>query len=341
MAMRRYLISLILAAGAACINDPSESSIPGVYQQEFLLLWNLFDESYVGFQEKDVDWELCYSMYLEDAGSIASREEMTALELQLLSHLEDRSIRLISPGGSSYYPYEPDHFVNCDSAVLMEYLEPSGFQWTQEGLWGFCLAGPDSIPYFVIRAWDSSFNMSLFDNILHPLAQEPAVIIDIRLASGSHDGTAANCARRFVDAQVIGHYTQERLGPENHDLAPPVPVTLIPRGWHFEGEVLLLTGEGDSGTSEMFACDMSQLPSVTIMGDTTRGKGNWISEYRELPDGWHVTCPGTTLLTADSLYIEGAGLLPDMLISSSSEDFQNGVDPVLEAAFAFLGAEVP
>lgn len=339
--MKKYIASALFLLCIGCIDDPSETIVPNDGQQEFELLWSLFDDCYVGFYQKGTDWDYLYGLYYDGAAGVETRDEMVELELQLLAWLYDPRVRLIAPDGTVLPSYQNDVFVNCDSTVLLSYLEPDGFQWVQQGLWGFCLAGSDSVPYFVVKEWDSSFNVSLFDNVLQPLAQEPAMILDVRLASGSFDGASSNCARRFVSEQVIGHLTQQRLDASSHDLAEPVPVTLIPRGWNFEGQVVLLVGEGDGGTSEMFICDMSRIPSVVLMGDTTGGEGNWLCISRELPDGWFVTCPVTTLLSADTSFIEGLGVVPDILVDANESDFLNGFDPVLEAAFDYLGAQSP
>lgn len=91
----------------------------------------------------------------------------------------------------------------------------------------------------------------------------------------------------------------------------------------------------------MFLSDMSQLPSVVLMGDTSQGSGNWQHITRELPEGWYVTCPTVTLLTGEMTVVEDHGVLPDVPVEATSTDFQNGFDPVLEAAFAWLGARAP
>ncbi len=274
---------LLVMAGSGCIDDPVQNTLPGAYQQEFELLWNLFDEYYVGFALKEADWDYLYDIHYDSAADIETREEMTGLELQLLSQLQDPRVKLISPAGDVLFPFERDVFVNCDSTVLMSYLDPWDFHWTQQDIWGYCFAGPDSVPYFVIRKWDQSFNISLFDNILQPLQQEPFLILDVRMASGSFDGAASNTARRFVPEEVIGHFPNK---DRTH-----LPMTWLnpfrqpsSQGWHFEGDVVLLAGEGNGGTSEMFLSDMSQLPSVVLMGDTSQGSGNWQHITRELPE---------------------------------------------------------
>lgn len=328
---RVYLLALLVQA-TGCIDDPVTNTVPGEYEQEFQLIWNLFDENYVGFAVSGFNWNAVYDMYLQESRQVQSREEMAELTLSLLGGLQDSHVRLVDPGGNTMPSWQPDVFVNCSEEVLLNYLEPWGFQWIQDEIWGYCLAGTDSVPYFVLKSLHPEFNLSLFDNILLPLVNEPVLILDARLCSEGADGTASNLVRRFADIERTVHMTRQRVGVSSWELAEPQPVFVIPRGWHFEGQVILLTGEGNSGTSEVFICDMAEFPQATTVGDTTGGSGNWQTEAWLLPGGLYITCPVVTLTRADSTLVEGIGILPDHFVEATAADFQAGFDPVLEYA---------
>ncbi len=328
---RVYLLALIVQA-TGCIDDPVTNTIPGEYEQEYQLIWNLFDGNYVGFAVSGFNWNAVYDTYLQQSRQVQSREEMTELTLSLLAGLQDRHVCLVDPGGNTMPSWQPDLFINCSEEVLMNYLEPWGFQWTQEDVWGYCQAGTDSVPYFVLKSLHPELNLSLFDNILLPLIDEPVLIFDARLCSEGADGTASNLVRRFADIERTVHMTRHRVSGSSWELAEPQPVYVIPRGWHYQGQVILLTGEGNTGSSEVFICDMAEFPHVTTVGDTTGGSGNWQTEAWLLPDGWHIVCPVVTLARADSSLVEGTGVFPDHLVEATEADFQSGYDPVLEYA---------
>ncbi|MDM7971443.1 MAG: S41 family peptidase [candidate division Zixibacteria bacterium] len=334
-----FLTLLVLQTG--CIDSPATTGAPGQYASEFQLIWDLFDTEYVGFEVKGVDWDAVYGQYSPLADTVMTREGMTDLTLSMLSSLEDYHVRLVDPSFAQILTYDPVIVPNHDPGVLMDYLEPCGFQWMQEGIWGYCLAGPDSIPCFVIASWDSDFNISLFDDLLQPALDRPGLIIDIRMNPGGSEAPVDNVVRRFVDQLRIGYLWQERSGGGTHELTPPMPHELHPRVWRFGNPVVVLAGNENGGASEVFVCDMAELPQVTIMGDTTLGAIDWPAGYWELPDNWYVTCPSRTVLRPDTTFIEGAGIPPDFFVETTEEDFAAGVDPVLEAAFAHLGAEPP
>jgi carboxyl-terminal processing protease len=315
-----------------CIDSPATSSDPDLYVNEFELIWGLFDSEYIGFAVKGIDWDAVYTQYLPQAEQVSSREGMTALTTDMLGSLVDCYVWLLDPQYEKIGTYTPDIHMNFDMDVLMDYLEPWGFEWKQEDMWGFCFAGSDSIPYFVFCTWDDDFNISLFDNVLEPLLDRPGLIIDIRMNPGGSELPVNKVVRRYVDQLRTGHLTQQRLNSETHDLTDPVPVQLHPRSWYFGNHVLLLTGEYNTGASEQFICDMAVLPQVTLVGDTTLGASDWPEVYWPLPEEWSVTCPARTVLRPDTTYIEGVGIPPEIYVEATEDDFQSGIDPILEYA---------
>jgi len=335
------VLFLLAALQSGCIDSPATTETPGKFESEFQLIWDLFDGHYAGFAVKDVNWNSVYSQYHSQAGDVSSREEMTELTVAMLSELSDCHIQLLDPSRNTIETYSPDVWQNCDTDVLMSYLEPWGFQWMQEGIWGYCLAGADSIPYFVITTWSSDFNLSLFSNVLQPLLDRPGLILDIRMNPGGVEGSVNNTARMFVDELRTGYLWQQRNSCDTHELTEPEEYQLHPGGWFFDNPVVLLTGEMNAGASEVFACEMAELPHITLVGGSTAGSTDWPVTYWELPDNWHIACPSRTILRPDSSIIEGYGIIPDVIIEATEADFENGVDPILVSAFERLGAQPP
>jgi len=345
--VRRKIIALLItlllltALLPGCIDSPATTEPPDEFVSEFQLIWDLFDGHYVGFAVKDVNWNSVYSQYHSQAEDVSSREEMTELTVAMLSELTDYHVLLFDPSWNSIKTYSPEITENYDMNVLMSYLEPWDFQWMQEDIWGYCLAGADSIPYFVIASWSSDFNSSLFSNVLQPLLDRPGLILDIRMTPGGVEGPVNNTTRMFVDELRVGYLWQQRVSCDTHELCEPQEYMLHPRGWFFDNPIVLLTGEMNSGASEVFVCEMAELPHVTLVGGTTLGATDWPAAYWELPENWHVACPSRTILRPDSSVIEGFGITPDIVVEATEADFENGVDPILVSAFESLGAQPP
>ncbi len=335
------MLLIMLLILPCCIDSPATMEAPNEYIAEFELIWNLFDSKYVGFEIKDVDWSAVYEEFSQQANGITSDEEMLDFIIRMLSTLHDTHVNIINPEAGTVPTFEPQIQTNCDLDLVLEYLAPWGFQWMQDSVWGYCLAGSDSIPYFIITSWDAEINISLFDDILHPLMNRPGLIIDSRLCHEGADGAMRNLTRRFVDVLRTGYLQQKRLNEEGHELTAPEPIYFYPMAWQFDNSTVVLTGELNTGASELFACAMAELPHVGLIGDSTAGSANWPVTYWELPNDRWVTCPGTTFLRPDTTYIEGVGIPPDVYVEATQEDFASGVDPVLEYAFLWLGAVPP
>ncbi|MCK5035732.1 MAG: hypothetical protein KAS73_07570 [Candidatus Sabulitectum sp.] len=332
---------LLIVLQSGCIDSPATTEPPDEFASEFQLIWDLFDGQYVGFAVKDVNWDFVYSQYHSQAEDVSSREEMTELTIAMLSELTDFHVWLLDPSWNSIKTYSPEIYENYHMDVLMSYLEPWGFQWMQEDIWGYCVAGEDSIPYFVISSWSSDFNTSLFRNVLQLFLDSPGLILDIRMNPGGVESPVNNTARMFVDQLRTGYLWQQRISCDTHELSQPEEYNLYPQGWFFENPVVLLTGEMNAGASEVFVCEMAELPHVTLMGDSTAGAADWPAIYWELPGNWYVACPSRTVLRPDSSVIEGVGIAPDIFVEATEADFASGVDPVLERAFETLGAQSP
>jgi hypothetical protein len=333
------LPALLLLCG--CIDSPATTEPPNPYASELELLWELFDGEYAGFEVSGVDWQGVLQSYLPPADTVSSEGGMTNLMSDLLGELSDPNVVLVSPQGDTLRPCDPSAEQNCDLDLVVEYLEPWDFQWRQEGIWGFCLAGEDSAGYVVLQSWDAGLNVSLFDNVLQTVPAEPGLIIDARLCAGGVESSVYKVVRRFVDVQRAGYLWRERQGAGTHDLTDPEPFWMVPRPWRYQGDVVVLAGGGNRGPAEAFPCMMGRLPQVTVIGDTTLGAGNWPADTFDITAGRQVLCPVRVVLRPDSAAIQGAGVPPDLYVEATGADFSQGIDPVLEEAFGLLGASPP
>jgi hypothetical protein len=302
------------------------------------LVWNTFDQRYPGFAATGVDWDAIREEFVARADTVQSRPSMISLLTEMLGHLQSRNVVLFS--GGQIETFEPDIEPNCDMDVLWSYLEPAGFQWIDEGVWGACMF--DSIPYVLLLSWDQGIGIGDLDSLLELYADAPALIIDIRM-NGDLSGTVGifpnslpkRFAGRFNAVERLGCFAAIRSGPEHGDLnLVPQLLQHFPNPW--EKPVILLTGEGSAWLTELFVCLASEIPTVTVVGDTTQGQvdGTYsLEEWFALPGGESYRLPYSTIILADSVTeVQCSGLAPDVAVSATVEDFAQGIDPVLDYA---------
>jgi hypothetical protein len=327
-----FALGLLLTA-SSCIDDPVSSSEDTPGTSEVVLVWDTFDQLYPTFGASGLDWDGIGEEYASRAEAVSDRPAMIALLVEMLAHLQSRNV--VVDGIETCSPeIEP----NYDIDVLWTYLEPAGFQWVDG--WGECLL--DSVPYLLISDWDSLGLIGVLDDFLGQHAGAPALIIDVRMC-GDLTGSVAvfpnsfprRIAQRFNSEARLGCYAAMRNGPEHDDLLM-VPMTIKEFAEPWESPVIILCGEGSAWLTELFLCMAAEIPTVTILGDTTQGQvdGTYsLEEWFSLPGGEVYRLPLSTILLADSAtFVQGSGLPPDILVPATPEDFAGGIDPVLEYA---------
>ena len=332
---------------SSCIDDPPTHPEINDYQSYIDMVWELYDQKYVAFDEKNVDWNAVHDLYSQMAENINSFGELNDLMIEMIETLEDKNALLVDLEchyDPSYIPtYSPDIEVNYADSVMMELLEPWHFQWDSSMgvMWGHCVI--DTIPYFAIKHFAYFFTYIHFSNELKNHLDAPGMIIDIRMSDGVSLVPAEQIPCLFTTQSITAFFTQHRTGPEHDDRSARSIHESSPRPWAYTKPIVLLMGEQNFGAAEAFASAMSQMSYVTIIGDTTGGGGNIPGYFTQIfwPvwEDMGIICPFARVLTADTVSIEGNGILPDIYVQTTPADFQSGHDPVLEYAIEWIAGE--
>ncbi len=334
------IVSLILSS---CIDDPPTHPAVNDYQSYVDLVWELYDQKYVAFDVKNVDWDAVHEEYSQLAESISSFSELWILVIEMVGRLEDHNAWLLNPSSfMSITPtYRPDIELNFNYSVLMEYFPGGNINWDASDTWGYSYL--DSIPYFAIKNFDYYFTFWAFSYRLQTALDTPGIIIDIRMSKGVSLVPAIQIPALFGDQNRIAFFTQRRTGPAHSDLSALYKHTVYPRSWAFTKPVIILTGEQVTGAAEAFASAMEHMPHVTLIGDTSGGGGNipgyFNQIYWPLWENTSMTCPFSRVITSDTVSIEGNGILPDIYVQTTPADFLAGHDPVLEYAIEWIAEE--
>lgn len=332
---------------SSCIDDPPTHPEVSDYQSYLDMVWDLYDQKYVSFDVKNVDWDAVHDLYSQMISGVNSNTELRELISQMIGTLEDKNAFFedFDPFAYPHYfpTYSPDIEINYVDSVLLELLEPWGFEWhtTMGDYWGNCVI--DSIPYFAIKHFDYFFTFYNFSSEVQNHLDAPGMIIDIRMSNGVSLVPAEQIPGIFTQQPLTAFLTQYRTGPGHDDLSALVLHDVSPRVWGYTEPIVLLVGEQNFGASEAFTSVMSQMPYLTIIGDTTGGGGNipgyFYQRYWPLWDDWNITCPFARVFTADTVSIEGIGILPDIYVQTTPADFLAGNDPVLEYAIEWIAEE--
>jgi len=342
MFIKRILPALLLTAlitgSFSCIDDPPTHAEVSDFQSSVELVWELYDQKYVGFPDKSVDWDAVHAEYSQRAEGLSTTPETQALITEMIGELQDRSA--LVNDASSWLP--EDYFENVDPDTLESILSAWNFIWddTLSRYWGSC--NIDSLHYINVRDFYFFFTaQALSENIQNNLDAR-GMILDLRISTGTSLVPAEQITGYFAEENMTAFLTRHRTGPDHDDLSPLEPHTVSPRTWAYTRPVVVLTGQQTIGPAEAFASAMGSMSHVTIIGDTTGGGGNTPGFFNQrnwvaLP-GIMVTCPFSTVLAADTSLIEGRGVPCDIYVHVTEGDILAGEDPVLDYAIDYLGS---
>ncbi len=335
-------VSVFMAASfSGCFPSPYSVGTPDPLYSEFALAWDLANANHASFVlSPEVDWDREFEAWCGQAGSLADRWELYSLITEMLAVLEDGQVMLVRSTGEVTRPYEPGYFENFDQTVWQGYMEDWDYEAAPGGVYGYAIVPEESIGYLCIRDMGSGYDWISFLYMTVEVSTCRGIILDLRTCGGVGDYLSAYyTSGRFVqEALQTAFYRQFRSGPGRLDMAEPQPALVTKQGsWQFSVPVIVLTGRGTDGAGELMTLFLATQDHVTLMGDTTFGAPNVGVGYllNDTPsDELWLYLPGFVVLDTEMNPISGTGIVPDIPVTVTPEDFASGIDPVLEAALS-------
>jgi len=177
--------------------------------------------------------------------------------------------------------------------------------------------------------------VSRFDNDTGSLARAAAssfkqqgvkgVVLDLRGNGGGYVTAAQEVGGIWLDKQIVaterrGGKVTEKLLSKGSPILNGVPTTI-------------LVNESSASASEIVAGALHDHKIATLIGQTTFGKGS-VQKLVDLSDSAMLKVTIARWYTPNGLNISEKGIAPDTAVTRSSEDFNTGKDPQLDAALA-------
>jgi carboxyl-terminal processing protease len=157
------------------------------------------------------------------------------------------------------------------------------------------------------------------------LRQNPrGIIIDLRNNPGGYLSTSVEVASEFIDEGVILYEEYGDGRRDTHRALGNGQATDIP--------LVVLINEGSASASEILAGALQDYERATLVGVKSFGKGsvqNWVPLSNN-QGAARVTI--ARWLTPDERLIDHLGLMPDVVVEMTAEDFESQQDPQLDAA---------
>jgi carboxyl-terminal processing protease len=154
--------------------------------------------------------------------------------------------------------------------------------------------------------------------------QITGVVLDLRGNPGGYLDQAVEMTGLFVElgsvvvTEKFGDGRTEDLKTKERPQFPDTPV-------------VVLVNQGSASASEIVAGALRDLEGVTIVGQTSFGKGS-VQKLERLRRGGAVKVTIAEWLTPNGTVIQEAGITPDVEVERTIEDMNNDRDPQLERA---------
>ena len=166
---------------------------------------------------------------------------------------------------------------------------------------------------------DENFNIIANEIIV---ANPVGLIIDVRNNPGGFLDSVVEIAGVLLDEELI---VIEASGDERSEFRSKVPPKLG------EIKIVVLVNEGSASASEILAGALQDHDRATIIGEQTFGKGS-VQEFEEFSDGSSLKLTISKWLTPNGRSINEEGITPDIVVPFTDDDYNNDLDPQLDAA---------
>ncbi len=328
--------------------------------KNFELVWNLFNDSYASFEEKNIDWQAVYEQYRPQITTSTTEEELYDILESMLKPLHDGHVNLrASSIKKGFTASRPSRIIKAISSIpgrerrdafnsmIWETLQMVDFKPLQthgpeyDGRPLFTYSDNGKVGYlrftrsFSNRAFlHVSFLNKRLEKIFRTFKDLDALVIDVRFNEGGDNSFVKKIAGRFVAEKQLSFYVQNR---KNGSFGPLKEKYIYPTGktQFLNKPVAVLTNDKTLSAGDLFTLILSQLPNVTLIGEPSNGSYSDLSG-KNLPNGWLVTWSHQRYLSLEKVNYEGEGTPVDLEVKNTLEDVTKKSDSVLLKALEYL-----
>ena len=335
--MRSYIINSLLILSlifSSCVTEEEFTNSP---QGNFEALWKIIDRQYCFHDYKNkeygLDWDAIHKEYANKITSSMTNKQLFDVLSNMVNELRDGHVNLISNDRVSQYREWYDAYPrNFNDSIQSNYL---GRDYSYSSGMKYTIL-PQNIGYIYLGSFESSVGSGNLDEILNALSICNGLIVDVRNNGGGNLTTAERLAERFTNEKVHIGYITYKTGPEHSSFSKPDPLYLEEPASRvrWQKRAVVLTNRRSFSATNDFVNKMKQLEKVTIIGDKTGG-GSGLPYTSELPNGWLIRFSASPIYGPNMEDIE-FGIEPDIKVDITSEDYNKGIDTIIETAISFL-----
>ena len=308
------------------MNTPSEN---------FEALWEIIDEKYCLFADKQVDWDSVYAEYEPQFDTMQIKQfgdnhRMFDLMEQMLNTLEDGHVNLYSPfdvsACSSWYEGYPANF---DSEILSQYYLKD---YRRAGGLNYCKIDGDSIGYVYYSSFSNSFSHLNWLMVLNYFADCKGIVLDVRNNGGGSMENAYRLAAPFFSHDTVVGYWQHKSGRGHEEFSEIAPMKMEESKGNWMRPVVVLCNRHSYSAANFFVSIMRYADNCLVLGGKSGGGGGMPMSY-ELPNGWMVRFSSVKMYDREMQSIEN-GIRPHLLVNQHSEDKDDLIEEAIDLIYS-------
>lgn len=171
------------------------------------------------------------------------------------------------------------------------------------------------------------------------LREGRGLVVDLRDNGGGEAEAMIDIASAFLPAGTpLGAFTDRAGRTVSAPQARRAMLYAAEEITSFGGPVVVLAGARTASASEIFAAALRDAGRARVLGERTCGCVLAIRTRHPLADGGVLDVSEMDYRTARAARLEGSGIAPDETITPTRRDIEEGRDPALARAVAFLKA---
>ena len=154
------------------------------------------------------------------------------------------------------------------------------------------------------------------------------IIFDLRNNPGGYMNMAIDVASYWTGQKnIVTEKYRDELNTRNHIGNNKARFINIP--------TVILINAGSASASEIVAGALQDYGLATLIGEKTFGKGS-VQEMSHLSDGSYIKITISKWYTPNNNSIDGEGILPDIEVEYTAQDYAQGIDSQLNEALEIL-----
>lgn len=206
-----------------------------------------------------------------------------------------------------------------DVTVARQKIEHTGLRWEYK----------DGYAYVKLSSFDEEsdelLNKFIRDYETHP--EINGIVLDMRNNPGGFLDMAIEVASEWIEDGAIVRERDHNGNERVHNARGRARLSGVP--------TVVLVNEGSASAAEIVAGAFQDVGVAKLVGKTTFGKGS-VQKYEGLEDGSSFRLTVARWFTPNERAIDEIGINPDVDVDMTEGDFNQDLDPQLEAAVRML-----